>query len=55
MELRIVTALLVADFDISLAPGDDGTELLENTKDAFALAPAKLELVFKPRNTAGKQ
>ncbi len=49
MELRIVTALLVAKFEVGFAPGDDGTELIENTRDAFASAPGKLELVFRAR------
>ena len=49
MELRIVTAVLVAKFDVGFAPGDDGTELLEDTRDAFASAPGKLELVFRKR------
>jgi tryprostatin B 6-hydroxylase len=49
MELRIVTAMLLREFDISFAPGDDGTELLEDTRDAFASAPGKLELVFRAR------
>ena len=49
MELRIVAALLVAKFEISFAPGDDGTELVEDCRDAFASAPGKLELVFRAR------
>ena len=49
MELRIVTATLLREFDVSFAPGDDGTELLEDTRDAFASAPGKLELVFQAR------
>lgn len=49
MELRIVAALLVAKFDIGFAPGDDGTELVEDCRDAFASAPGKLELIFRAR------
>lgn len=49
MELRIVAALLVAKFEIGFAPGDDGTELVEDCRDAFASAPGKLELVFRAR------
>ncbi len=50
MEMRIVTTLLVAQFDIEFAPGDDGTELFENLRDAFATVPGKLELIFRPRS-----
>lgn len=49
MELRIVAALLVAKFDITFAPGDDGAELVEDCRDAFASAPGKLKLVFQAR------
>jgi hypothetical protein len=49
MELRIVAALLIPKFEIGLAPGDDGTELVEDCRDAFASAPGKLELVFRAR------
>ena len=49
MELRIVAALLVAKFDVEFAPGDDGTELVEDCRDAFASAPGKLGLVFRAR------
>lgn len=44
-----MTALLVAKFDIRFAPGDDGTNLLKDTRDAFASAPGKLELIFETR------
>ena len=47
MELRIV--MLVANFSIRFAPGEDGPGLLEDTRDASASAPEKIELVFQAR------
>ena len=45
-ELRFVTALLVSNYDINFAPGEDGTRVCEDMKDQFTAAPGKLELVF---------
>ena len=49
MELRIVAAVLVAKFEICFAAGEDGTELIEDCRDAFASAPGRLRLVFRAR------
>jgi len=49
MELRTVTARLVTQFDIAFAPGEDGTDLFEKTKDVFTLEVAPLRIVFTPR------
>lgn len=49
MELRIVTARLVTEFDIAFAPGEAGKNLLENTKDVFTMEVAPLMLVFTKR------
>jgi hypothetical protein len=49
MELRAVTARLVMDFDVSFAPGEDETALLEKTTDYFILGLAPLRLVFEKR------
>ena len=48
-ELRFVTALLVSKYDISFAPGEDGTSCWRDMRDQFTAAPGKLELVFTPR------
>ena len=48
-ELRFVTALLVSKYDITFAPGEDGTRCWRDMKDQFTAAPGKLELVFTPR------
>ena len=50
MELRTVIALIVNEFDVALAPGEDGTDLLENSRDFFTVALGKLKLVFTPRS-----
>jgi hypothetical protein len=50
MELRIVTARIVTQFDIAFAPGEDGTILKEKTKDVFTLEVAPLRMVFIRRS-----
>lgn len=49
MELRMVIAALITKFDISLAPGEDGRSLLEDSRDQFTLNLGDLFLVFKER------
>ena len=49
MELRNVTARLVTEFDVKFAPGEDGSNLLEKSKDIFTLQLAPLELIFTRR------
>ncbi|KAL9609386.1 MAG: hypothetical protein Q9204_009155 [Flavoplaca sp. TL-2023a] len=46
MELRVVIATLITKFDISLASGEDGRSLLEDSKDQFTLKLGHLYLVF---------
>lgn len=46
MEIRAVISLLITRFDVSLAPGEDGTDLLERTKDTFTLRIGDLNIVF---------
>jgi len=48
MEIRTVITLLVLNFDIRFGPGDDGSELIRDTKDIFTLALGDLFLVFEP-------
>jgi hypothetical protein len=50
MELRTVISLIVDEFDVALAPGEDGSDLLENSHDVFTIALGKLKLVFTPRS-----
>jgi hypothetical protein len=46
MELRIVVALLVTEFDIQFAPEENGEALLHDSKDFFTVSIADLKLVF---------
>lgn len=47
-EMRTLTALLLLNYDVAFADGEDGTRLLTNTIDHFTLGVGKLELVFTP-------
>lgn len=49
MELRAVTALLVLQYDIAFAPGEDGSELLNDSFEAFTIFLRDLRLIFKAR------
>lgn len=49
MEIRAVISLLIVRFDVSLAPGEDGTGLLERTKDTFTLRIGDLNIVFQEK------
>lgn len=49
MELRTVTALLITKFDVSFAPGENGSNLLEKSEDYFTIGLADLMLQFAPR------
>ncbi|KAJ1327353.1 cytochrome P450 family 628 [Microdochium nivale] len=51
-KLRIVIAKVLLNFNVALAPGETGRELLEESKDMFTLINAKLELVFTERAAA---
>lgn len=55
MEVRIVTALLLLNFNVNFAPGEDGTLLLTKSKDAFTIFFAELNLIFSKRNGAKAQ
>jgi len=50
MEVRTITVQLVDQFDISLAPGEDGKKLLMKSTDHFTLELAELNLIFKRRD-----
>lgn len=49
MEVRLLTAQLMMEFDVSLPPGEDGSRLLLKTKNHFTLGLADLDLVFTKR------
>jgi cytochrome P450 len=48
MELRSVTANLVRCFEISLADGEDGTEIMKS-RDCFSTNMGKLDVKLTPR------
>ncbi len=48
MELRTVLALLVTQFDVHFAPGEDGSNLLNKSQDFFTISLSDLNLVFTP-------
>ncbi len=51
MEMRTLTAQLLLAYDVALAPGEDGHNLLSKTKDHFTLSLGELHLVFSPAST----
>lgn len=48
MEMRTLTAQLILNFDVALAPGEDGHRLLYKTRDHFTLGLGEIDLVFTP-------
>lgn len=48
MELRLVTAKLVTEFEFRFADGSSDSEVL-NVKDSFSAIPGPLQLVFSAR------
>lgn len=51
---RIGTAVMallgvLSRFDVHLAPGEDGSALIEGSKDAFTLLMGDLRLVFEEK------
>ena len=51
-EISYVVALLVSRYDITFAPGDDGTQVWKDMKDEFTAKPGRLDLVFHARENA---
>jgi len=49
MELRTLTAHLIRQFDVALAPGEDGSALLTKSEDHFVTGLAPVNLVFSKR------
>jgi hypothetical protein len=47
MEMRTVITLLVLNYKISFAPGEDGKKFYEKTVDMFTMALGELKLVFE--------
>ncbi|RYC65865.1 hypothetical protein CHU98_g277 [Xylaria longipes] len=54
MEVRIVAAMVVANFTFVLSSAEDGkTRVVEDFVDSFTATPGKLELVFTPLFAGG--
>jgi tryprostatin B 6-hydroxylase len=51
MEIRLLTAQLITRFDVALAPGEDGTALL-NSVDHFTIGLKPINMIFT-RRTSG--
>ncbi|KAH9900473.1 cytochrome P450 [Xylariomycetidae sp. FL2044] len=49
MEIRTLAVLLLDNFDITFAPGEDGTMLHQKTLDCFSTIPGPLSLKFSKR------
>ena len=49
MQMRAIVAKLIMKFDVSFAPDEDGTGLIEKTRDHFSLGLADFNLVFTER------
>ncbi|KAL3476707.1 cytochrome P450 [Aspergillus californicus] len=49
MEMRVVLARIASEFDISLAPGEDGISFDQDAKDTFTFTVGPLMLKFEPR------
>jgi hypothetical protein len=45
-----VTARIVSEFDVKFAPGEDGSKLINESKDAFTNVLEPMMLVFTRRN-----
>ncbi|KAK5082012.1 hypothetical protein LTR05_007154 [Lithohypha guttulata] len=50
MEIRTITSQIIDQFDVSLAPGEDGRKLVEEAVDHFTLGLKPLMLEFRRRN-----
>ncbi|KAL8709875.1 MAG: hypothetical protein Q9220_005491 [cf. Caloplaca sp. 1 TL-2023] len=51
LQVRSIVALLVSEFDVSFAPGEDGVAVWRDLKDQFNSHPGKLQLVFSKRRS----
>ncbi|KAL2860742.1 cytochrome P450 [Aspergillus lucknowensis] len=50
MNLRTTVARLITEFDIRFAPGEDGSQFLNNAKDNFVFYSGDLNMVFSRRD-----
>lgn len=50
MEIRVLAAMMVTEFDFAFAPGEDGSRMFTGATDFFTTTPRPLQLVLKRRN-----
>lgn len=50
IQLAVLTSQIITQFDVKFAPGEDGSRLVNESKDLAMLHAAKLELVFTERS-----
>lgn len=48
-EIRMVVALLLTKYTVRPAPGEDGTQIYEQTRDQFAAHPGPFNILFEGR------
>ena len=51
LEMRSVTANLISSFLINFADGEDGTDIMERSRDNFYITVGKLDVKLTPRHT----
>jgi tryprostatin B 6-hydroxylase len=49
LETRVAAALLVSEFDMEMAPGEDGRKMFTEMTDFFTTTPGPLLVVLKSR------
>ena len=52
LELRMATCGIISQFDVSFAPGEDGSNLVDKSIDHFTMGLGDLNLVFTKRKTS---
>jgi len=52
MEIRVAAALTLSQFDVEIAPGEDGTKLFTQATDYFTTTPGPFDVILKSRKTA---
>ncbi|KAJ6441496.1 cytochrome P450 [Purpureocillium lavendulum] len=54
IQLAVVASQIILQFDVKFAPGEDGSRLVQESKDLGMLHPEGLNVVFTRRNSTGK-
>ncbi|KAI3337569.1 cytochrome P450 [Xylariaceae sp. AK1471] len=49
METRVAAALLLSEFDMEIAPGEDGDKMFTEMTDFFTTTPGPLQVILKSR------